>query len=155
MTHLVRDIEQVSLADRQYMALLLKTGLEGCLIVQAFEPAIKDGEYSLVFIAGEHTHTMLKTPSKGHFKCQAEFGGGIADIPLENVPESAVTTAQEIIKWLGRKFQVEVVPYCRVDGVVRKGQFVLMEVEAIEPHLWLETCSNRTAREKLYEVLLR
>lgn len=155
LTHLVQDIDEVSQADMQYTRTLLDTGLEGYLIVQAFEPAIEDGEYSLVFIGGEHTHTMLKTPRKGEFKCQAEFGGGIAELTLADVPETAVMTAQKIVRWLSEKFHVEVVPYCRIDGVIREGQFVLMEVEAIEPHLWLETCSNQTARGKLYEILLR
>lgn len=155
LTHLVQDIEQLSSADIQYMEALFDTGLDGSLIVQAFEPAIGDGEYSLVFIGGEHTHTMLKTPRKGEFKCQAEFGGGIAELASADVPEIAVATAQNIVQWLGEKFQLEVVPYCRIDGVIREGQFVLMEVEAIEPHLWLETCSNHTASEKLYDILLR
>ena len=45
--------------------------------------------------------------------------------------------------------------YCRIDGVIRDdGSFVMMEIEAIEPHLWLETHTDEKTKEKLYATLL-
>ena len=154
LTHLVLDTDVISSTDEAYLEILMKDGLDGSLIVQAFEPAIATGEYSLVFIDGKHTHTMLKTPASGEFKCQAEFGGGIAELSTCETPKQAVGAAQRIIDWLGLRFGTALMPYCRIDGVMSNGEFVLMEVEGIEPHLWLETCVDQTARERLYEVLL-
>lgn len=46
--------------------------------------------------------------------------------------------------------------YMRVDGVMREdGKFVMMELEGIEPHLWIETAKDPTYGEALYRSLLR
>jgi hypothetical protein len=47
------------------------------------------------------------------------------------------------------------VTYCQVDGILRdSGEYVLMEVEALEPHLYMETSTNVAAKERMYSVLL-
>ena len=46
-------------------------------------------------------------------------------------------------------------PYMRVDGVMREdGRFVIMELEGIEPHLWIETAEDQSCGELLYGCLL-
>jgi hypothetical protein len=153
-TYCIKDPSNMSAADHEFLANVVRDGIDGALIVQDFEPAITNGEYSLVFTAGTHTHTMVKTPAQGDFRCQAEFGGGIRELHMEEVPEVAKCTAKDVMRFIESK--VGAVTYCRVDGVIRKsGEFVLMEVEAIEPHLWLETCNDSKIREALYASLLR
>jgi glutathione synthase/RimK-type ligase-like ATP-grasp enzyme len=153
-TYRIDDPSNLSHADHDFLGDVLHNGIDGALIAQEFEPAIANGEYSLVFIAGEHTHTMVKTPARGDFRCQAEFGGGIAELRMDEVPEAAKKTAEEVMRYMNS--EVGAVSYCRVDGVLRDtGDFVLMEVEAIEPHLWLETCNDPAIRESLYAALLR
>lgn len=152
-TYLVRDAEHPTQGDLAFLIEILQNGVDGALLVQEFEPAIASGEYSFVFVAGKHTHTMLKTPAVGEFRCQAEFGGGCCEVGMNAVPEVAKAAAEKLVRWVGENMGA--VTYCRVDGVVREtGEFCLMEVEAIEPHLWLETCGDERTREALYRALL-
>jgi len=152
-THLLQNPSTLSPADTTFLSSLLKNGIDGDLLLQAYEPSISNGEYSLVFIAGTHTHTMLKTPAHGEFRCQAEFGGGITELAPSQVPAKAIEVAEKIMRYLNEN--VGMATYCRVDGVIgTDGEFVLMEVEGIEPHLWLETCQDKTAREMLYNAIL-
>ena len=45
--------------------------------------------------------------------------------------------------------------YARIDGIVRGEDFVLMEIEAIEPHLWLEADNCEQWMEELRKVFLQ
>lgn len=49
--------------------------------------------------------------------------------------------------------QRSVLIYARIDGVMQDNAFILMEVEAIEPHLWLEAKTGNEALEELCKVL--
>ncbi|KAK5190875.1 hypothetical protein LTR72_000686 [Exophiala xenobiotica] len=153
-TYLLKDPNRLNDEDVAYLQAILRAGIDGSLMIQAYEPAIAHGEYSLVYIAGEHTHTMVKTPARGEFRCQAEFGGQIAQIDNNLVPQAARDTATRILAYMESSFGAPL-GYCRIDGVVRDdGSFVMMEIEAIEPHLWLETHADEKTKEKLYATLL-
>lgn len=160
MTHLIRDPYQLSDIDREFLQSIVNDGIDGSVLIQRYEPGIENGEYSMVFINGVHTHTMVKTPCKGEFRCQAEFGGGIAEIPVHLVPKNAIEVARGVIEHLEQKFPSGSAlkggaVYARVDGVIRHdGRFVLMEVEAIEPHLWLETTETPGCKDMLHTALL-
>ena len=192
-TYLIRDPTKLSTADTAYLDSVIKNGTDGALLIQKYEPAIERGEYSLVFINGKHTHTILKTPQPGEFRCQGEFGGGTAEIALADVPADAVRVANRAMAYMQSRFDgkntspirkphsrptswrlTDCLPirpgarklpaanpspssivYARIDGVIRDdGAFVLMEIEAIEPHLWLETTKTPGCREALYSALL-
>jgi glutathione synthase/RimK-type ligase-like ATP-grasp enzyme len=153
-TYLLRDPNRLNDEDVAYLQAILRDGIDGSLMIQAYEPAIANGEYSMVYIAGDHTHTMVKTPARGEFRCQAEFGGQIAQIDNSLVPQAARQTATRILEYMESSFGAPL-GYCRIDGVVRDdGSFVMMEIEAIEPHLWLETHADEKTKEKLYATLL-
>jgi hypothetical protein len=102
----------------------------GDALVQPFAPEVAEpGEWSLVFFAGGYSHAVLKTPAAGDFRVQSELGG--RQQALE--PAAAlVSQARAVLDrvdgpWL----------YARVDGVARDGVLVLLELEMIEPHLFL------------------
>jgi hypothetical protein len=87
----------------------------------------------------------------------------VSSSPHPRTRAIATQTAKMVSTWLDNKFGKGAVGYVRIDGVPataadwpgeEEGEFVLMEVEAIEPHLWIETTENRDARSSLYEVLL-
>ena len=152
-THFIKDSSKMTECDFKFIDEVILSGIDGSLIVQDFEPAIANGEYSLVFIAGRHTHTMVKVPAKGDFRSQEEFGGHVEELTMDRVPEQAKETAEKIMRFLGSK--VGDVTYCRLDGVLRNtGEFVVMEVEVIEPQLWVETCRDSSIRETLCRALL-
>ncbi|WP_035467502.1 ATP-grasp domain-containing protein [Algoriphagus mannitolivorans] len=99
-------------------------------LVQPFVPEVAEvGEYSLIFFNGQFSHAVLKTPAKADFRVQHYFGGTIQEIfPKPEMLDSA----QKLIE--------EFAPnslYGRVDGVDIDGVFHLMELELIEPYLFL------------------
>ena len=100
------------------------------LLVQRFAPEIlEQGEWSLVFFEGEFSHACQKHPAPGDFRVQAELGGRLrlAD-PLP--PWRA--TAERVLRAAPGPHL-----YARVDGVPVDGRLVLMEVELIDPQLYL------------------
>lgn len=103
---------------------------EEAFLIQPFISEVeKVGEYSLLFFNGEFSHAVLKTPASKDFRVQHYFGGTIKSIdPSESMLSSCQTLVDE--------FASESL-YVRVDGVEIKGQFHLMELEMIEPYLFL------------------
>jgi glutathione synthase/RimK-type ligase-like ATP-grasp enzyme len=109
-------------------------------LVQPFQPEIaSSGEWSLIFVDGEFTHAVIKRPADGDYRVQEEFGGH-AEL-AEPTPE-ILASAQSILDAAGKP-----PVYARVDGVVVNGRFLLMELELIEPYLFLP--ENPAATEKL------
>lgn len=99
-------------------------------MVQPFmQNIISEGEYSLFYFGGEYSHTILKTPKQNDFRVQEEHGGILklvnSNIKLQNI-------ASAIIKKL-----ITTPLYARID-LVRgiKDEFLLMELELIEPSLY-------------------
>ncbi len=100
------------------------------VLVQEVIPQIAEaGEWSLVFLGGEFSHASLKRPRAGDFRVQVELGGS-ADpaVASAELVRSAAAVAELIPKpWL----------YARIDGVETPRGFMLMEIECIEPDLFL------------------
>lgn len=110
----------------------------GPLLVQAFVPEVEDGEWSLCFVGGRLSHAVLKRPAAGDFRVQVQFGGRVA---AATPPPEAVQAALTALAC------VPGVPlYARVDGCMADGAFVLMELELIEPALFLSTAEGAAAR---------
>jgi hypothetical protein len=100
-------------------------------MVQPFVPAIvTEGEYSLFYFSGLYSHTIVKKPKTADFRVQEEHGGLI----------TAVRAEDELLAAAGKVFEmIKPVPlYARVDLVrAASGGFALMELELIEPALYL------------------
>ena len=99
-------------------------------IVQKFMPEVQqEGEWSLIFFDKNFSHAVIKRPAVKDFRVQNDFGGS-AELasPLRFVLEQA----QKILSLID-----EPLLYARVDGIVSKNQFLLMELELIEPLLFL------------------
>ncbi len=100
------------------------------VLVQRFLPEIQTrGEWSFIFLGGEYSHAVLKRPKTGDFRVQEELGGSsVLERPAPALTEQARAVAETIPNaWL----------YARVDGVEIEGVFTLMELELIEPLLFL------------------
>ena len=99
-------------------------------LVQPFVPElISEGEWSLLFFRGVFSHGVVKRPRRGDFRVQEEFGG----VVLAAEPAPAIVDAAT--RALGAAGQETL--YARVDGVVRGGRFEVMELELVEPSLFL------------------
>jgi len=99
------------------------------VMVQKFMDGITtEGEWSLMFFAGTFSHSVTKRPKLGDFRVQNDFGG---TAHLADPPPDVLDAAARAVK------AVHATQYARVDGVVDEGQFRLMELELIEPALFL------------------
>jgi glutathione synthase/RimK-type ligase-like ATP-grasp enzyme len=108
-------------------------------LVQPFQPEIQtDGELSLIFIDGEYSHAVVQRPVAGDYRVQLMFGG-VATVtdPSPDVLESA----RAVLAAVGGQPL-----YARVDGVVVNGRFLLMELELIEPYLFLPESPQATQK---------
>jgi hypothetical protein len=103
----------------------------GAVLVQPYLAEIEtNGEWSLIYLGGEFSHAVRKVPRAGDFRVQPQHGGlhTLAD------PGPAVRDASDAV--LARA--PGPLLYARVDGVEREGRFELMELEVLEPALFLE-----------------
>jgi glutathione synthase/RimK-type ligase-like ATP-grasp enzyme len=97
------------------------------------QPYIKEivavGEYSLIFFNAAFSHAVLKTPAPADFRVQHYYGGTIQEI----TPDAPLMAAAQTLVERYAKNTL----YARVDGVLIDGVFHLMELELIEPYLFL------------------
>lgn len=104
----------------------------GFLAQPFIEDVVAAGEYSVFFFGNRYSHSILKTPCAGDFRVQEEYGSHIG----------AVTPSPELMR--AAEHVCERLPqrglYERID-LVRDatGAYVVMEVELIEPSLYLRT----------------
>lgn len=106
------------------------------VMVQPFVAEILDGEWSQIFLGGEFSHAVVKRPAAGDFRVQHDFGGTIeARHPGAALVADAHLALRAAADATGTR--VEEILYARVDGVERDGRLVLMELELIEPVLFL------------------
>jgi glutathione synthase/RimK-type ligase-like ATP-grasp enzyme len=103
-------------------------------LVQPFvAEVVSDGEWSLLYFAGEFSHAVIKRPASGDYRVQAEFGGSAEPILPSAATLAAADHALAAVADIGHGNQA----YVRVDGVICEGQFLIMELELIEPFLHL------------------
>jgi hypothetical protein len=119
---------------------------ESDVLVQPFLREIEqEGEWSFVFLGGEFSHAVLKRPAVGDFRVQTEYGGSVLTEPP---PSSAISDAQAVARYFRDPWA-----YARIDAVLAEGALTLMEVELIEPYLFLG--SHPMAAVRLADAILR
>lgn len=107
------------------------TAMDCDLLIQPFVPEIVDGgELSFIFLGRRFSHAVRKRPRAGDFRVQAEFGGSAErfEPPGELLAQAGAIAATLGTQWL----------YARIDAIVRDGRLMLMELEAVEPSLFLD-----------------
>ena len=119
-------------------------------LVQPFLPEIaSDGEWSLLYFAGRFSHAVIKRPAAGDYRVQGEHGGSTAAAEPEPATLAAAAHALTSVAGLG----YDAPAYARVDGVICAGRFVLMELELIEPFLFL--AGHAASAERLAGEVMR
>lgn len=104
---------------------------QGDLLLQPFMPEVNsEGEWSLIYLGRRFSHAVIKRPAQGDFRTQDEYGARIEAI---EPPDFLLAQAGAILD----KVEGPLL-YARVDGLLRRDQFYLMELELIEPSLFLE-----------------
>lgn len=118
-------------------AIKKKTEIERLLSTENLmaQPFLKEiqtqGEWSLMFFNGVYSHSIMKIPKENDFKVQ---GGSRKKVEAS---KEVVETARNIVDNFAKGCL-----YTRVDGLKIDGKFVLMELELIEPHLFLNESEN-------------
>lgn len=119
--------------------------IQNDLLVQKFMDEVQqEGEWSLIYFNKKFSHAVLKKPAKDDFRVQDNFGG---TSNLQNPPQFALRQAEKIFSLID-----EPLLYARVDGIISNDQFLLMELELIEPVLFL-THSEKATHKFVEEIL--
>ena len=102
------------------------------MMVQPFLPSIgQEGEYSIMLFGGRFSHSIVKRPKAGDYRVQPHLGGTERPCPP---PEGAIELAQAALAAAPAPAL-----YARVDMVRdREGRLAIIELELIEPALWLQ-----------------
>lgn len=126
--------------DPQVLGRLASAFEDRPFFVQPFVESVRtEGEFSLFFLGGRYSHAILKSPKSGDFRTQEEHG---AEILAVDPPAGLVATALAIV----RMIRPEPV-YVRADFVRGADDgFLLMELELIEPSLYLRMHDEAPAR---------
>lgn len=113
---------------------------DGAAMIQPYLSYIEsEGEASLIYLGGTFSHAVSKRPQPGDFRVQPEFDGIIA---AHDPAEDELAAAELALKAAG-----EDLLYARVDLVRdRQGAPVLMELELVEPDLYLRYDEAAPAR---------
>lgn len=111
---------------------------EGDVMVQPFVRSIAEaGEMSLIYFGGVFSHAICKRPAAGDYRVQDMYGGTVH----AHTPTMAERTLAEAVL----QHAPAATSYARVDLVSHEGRPVLMELEAIEPELFLGATPDAAA----------
>lgn len=116
------------------------------VLVQTFLPQIAEGEWSAIFFNGQPSHPVVKEARAGEYRVQDSHGGTTRPVEWDDVPglrEHAERVAQAM-----RTLALPLPCYARYDFLRgnQPGELLLMEVEVIEPTLFLKHDSNAAQR---------
>lgn len=127
------DVSSIRAAERAY-------DHRACL-VQPFVSAVQaEGEYSLFYFNGQFSHAIRKIPASGDIRVQEEHG---AEIHPATAAPALRTAGDRALQSLGSAplyARVDLVPAIDDDG------YWLMELELIEPSLYLRTSDGAPGR---------
>jgi len=108
------------------------------VLVQEFLRELAGGELAGVFFDGAFSHGLRRVPAAGEFRINEMYGGRM----------EAAALAPGVVAQMAAVLALVPEPalYARVDGVVRDGRFMLMEVEVNEPRLGLDLVPGAAER---------
>lgn len=109
------------------------------VLVQPFATAILDeGELSFVFFGGALSHVLRKRPAAGDFRAHGIYGGTVerTDVAADDAAEVAAMLARLPFDLL----------YARLDVVRFAGRLAALEVELVEPMLYLDRAAGSAER---------
>lgn len=115
---------------------------DGAVMVQPLVQEIeREGEWSLVFFAGRYSHAVVKLPRTGDFRVQHEHGGTFESA---QPTDAVIAAAARVIAAV--PVSTEPPLYARVDGCIVGGELLLMELEVLEPELFLRCAPEAAGR---------
>jgi len=120
---------------------LLKT--ESYMVQPFLKEILSEGEWTFLFFNGQFSHCLLKKPVAGDFRVQMHFGGSVHAM---TPPAEYLKSASAYVSRFAKNCL-----YARVDGTILNNRFLLMELELIDPYLYITTDSGSC--ENYYKAL--
>ena len=121
---------------------------KGDVLVQPFVSSVStSGEVSIIYFDGEFSHAIRKLPKEGEYRVQDHHGGTVHPHDPAKEEYDVCSAALDAVP--------KATMYARVDLVAYNGSPAIMELELIEPALFLSSSSDGTKRfvEKLCKAL--
>ena len=102
------------------------------MMVQPFLASVaEEGEYSIMLFGGKFSHAIVKRPKAGDYRVQPHLGG--SDTPCD-APAGAIDLAKAALAAAPAP-----TAYARVDLIrLGDGTLAVIELELVEPALWLQ-----------------
>src|SRR3989338_5247958 len=117
---------------------------KGPALLQPYLEKVSQGEYSFFFFGGEFSHAVVKIPKPGDFRAHKLFGATM----------KAIKPSSEEIRMAAN--YLEHLPcqqhYARADVILVKKSFFLIELELIEPYLYLEYADTKAITSFVHTV---
>ena len=115
------------------------------VILQPFiREVASNGETSLIFFNGQFSHTIRRQPAANEWRANSQYK---VEISAVKVTQNIIDSAQQVLQ------KLPAMPvYARVDGTIIEGQFLLNELELIEPALYLDRVEQ--AYQRFSQALL-
>lgn len=111
----------------------------GDVLVQPLAHSVLDGgESSLIYFGGQFSHAIRKLPARGDYRVQEHHGGSV--VPHEPRDDEFEVAAATLAA------APAATAYARVDLVDVDGSPAVMELEAIEPQLFLDRDAGAATR---------
>ena len=105
---------------------------ERTMMAQPFLRSVtEEGEYSLMLFEGEFSHSIIKRARPGDYRVQPHLGG--TEVPCD-LPDGALDVAKAALAAAPAESVYARVDLLRLDD----GQLAVIELELIEPALWLQ-----------------
>jgi glutathione synthase/RimK-type ligase-like ATP-grasp enzyme len=139
-----RHVADDPAGERALAALLA----EGDALVQPYLPEIEaHGETSVIVLGGVPTHAVSKRPIDGDFRVQVQYGGRDHPVVATSAELALAAAAVDAAERVGP------VVYARVDCLTVDGSPRLMELEVLEPSLFLHLAPPAAAAALVAAVL--
>ncbi|TKX29229.1 hypothetical protein CQA38_03880 [Campylobacter sp. MIT 12-5580] len=123
----VKRLTELKELDKEY---------ENGALVQEFISGISEfGELCLIFFKAEFCYAIKREVPKGEFRANSAYRVIIK--PCENVPKEALNLALKAVQSLAKSSL-----YARVDLFYDGKNFLINELELIEPSLYFDFCEN-------------
>jgi len=108
------------------------------LVQPLVESVMTEGEWSFIYVNGELSHTLLKRPAAGDYRAHGIYGGTVEPAQPRPDDRSAVDAIQKSLPFD--------LLYARLDLVRVGSQLSVLELELIEPMLYLGTSPSAASR---------
>lgn len=124
------NIYQTGRDNKSILASLTQNNLKE-YIIQPYRDSIKEGEISVIVLRGEILYGVVRMPGLFSEKKSPKI------IPLDEVPQKIFEIITALVHFFAEKFK-SVPDICRIDFLKHKDTYEILEIELIDPDLYLK-----------------